>query len=91
MRGVYAFFYLSCRYSSCSWGKPAPGSKVNELCVFLWNTRNWGRGVRYFGGGLKDQDRIFQNIYGEHDTGIDAAMKRGDWYKTGEIVAKVRK
>jgi NADH:ubiquinone oxidoreductase subunit F (NADH-binding) len=44
---------------------------------------------RYFGGGLKDQDRIFQNIYGEHDTSIDGAMKRGDWYKTGEIVQKV--
>jgi hypothetical protein len=45
--------------------------------------------LRYFGGGLKDQDRIFQNIYGEHDKSIEGAMKRGDWYKTGEIVQKV--
>jgi hypothetical protein len=27
-------------------------------------------------GGLKDQDRIFTNIYGEHDTGIKGAMAR---------------
>uniref|UniRef100_A0A6T6MGI2 NADH dehydrogenase [ubiquinone] flavoprotein 1, mitochondrial n=1 Tax=Timspurckia oligopyrenoides TaxID=708627 RepID=A0A6T6MGI2_9RHOD len=41
-------------------------------------------------GGLKDSDRIFTNIYGEHDTGIKGAMKRGDWYKTKEIVQKGR-
>jgi NADH dehydrogenase (ubiquinone) flavoprotein 1 len=27
-------------------------------------------------GGLKDQDRIFTNIYGEHDTGIKGALAR---------------
>jgi hypothetical protein len=26
-------------------------------------------------GGLKDQDRIFQNIYGEHDFSLKGAMK----------------
>lgn len=25
---------------------------------------------RAYSGGLKDQDRIFQNIFGEHDTSI---------------------
>mmetsp|Transcript_70310 Transcript_70310/g.187338 ORF Transcript_70310/g.187338 Transcript_70310/m.187338 type:complete len:238 (+) Transcript_70310:3-716(+) len=45
-------------------------------------------GARFFSGGLKDQDRIFQNIYGEHDTSIQGAMKRGDWYKTADIVQK---
>ena len=39
--------------------------------------------------GLKDQDRIFQNIYGEHDTSIQGAMRRGDWYQTDKIVQKV--
>ena len=43
-----------------------------------------------FSEGLKDQDRIFQNIYGEHDTSIKGAMKRGDYYMTKEIVQKVR-
>ncbi len=27
-------------------------------------------------GGLKDQDRIFQNIYGRQDVGIEGALKR---------------
>jgi len=39
-------------------------------------------------GNLKDQDRIFTNIYGRHDWGIKGAMARGDWYKTKEIVQK---
>lgn len=37
-------------------------------------------------GGLKDQDRIFTNIYGEHDVGINGAMKRGDWYRTKDLL-----
>ncbi len=39
-------------------------------------------------GGLKDQDRIFQNLYGHHDPGLKSAMKYGDWYKTKEIILK---
>mmetsp|Transcript_55861 Transcript_55861/g.132081 ORF Transcript_55861/g.132081 Transcript_55861/m.132081 type:complete len:458 (+) Transcript_55861:35-1408(+) len=39
-------------------------------------------------GGLKDQDRIFQNIFGEHDTSIQGAMRRGDYYMTDKIVQK---
>lgn len=39
-------------------------------------------------GGLKDQDRIFQNLYGRHDPSLKSAMKYGDWYKTKEILAK---
>uniref|UniRef100_A0A7S1TL01 NADH dehydrogenase [ubiquinone] flavoprotein 1, mitochondrial n=1 Tax=Erythrolobus australicus TaxID=1077150 RepID=A0A7S1TL01_9RHOD len=41
-------------------------------------------------GGLKDSDRIFTNIYGEHDTGLKGAMKRGDWYRTKDLVQKGR-
>jgi len=37
-------------------------------------------------GGLKDSDRIFQNLYGENDWGIKDAKKRGDWYKTKELL-----
>eukprot|EP00730_Choanoeca_flexa_P006321 TRINITY_DN12134_c0_g1_i1.p1 TRINITY_DN12134_c0_g1~~TRINITY_DN12134_c0_g1_i1.p1 ORF type:complete len:493 (+),score=104.81 TRINITY_DN12134_c0_g1_i1:93-1481(+) len=37
-------------------------------------------------GGLQDQDRIFQNLYGQHDWGIKGAEKRGTWYKTREIL-----
>lgn len=39
-------------------------------------------------GGLKDQDRIFQNLYGRHGTDLKSAMKYGDWYKTKEIILK---
>lgn len=37
-------------------------------------------------GGLQDQDRIFQNLYGQHDWGVKGAEKRGTWYKTKEII-----
>jgi len=37
-------------------------------------------------GGLKDQDRIFTNIYGEHDISIKGAMSRGDWHRTKDFI-----
>ena len=37
-------------------------------------------------GGLRDQDRIFQNIYGEHDKSLEGAEKRGDWYRTKDLI-----
>ncbi|MFQ5347152.1 MAG: NADH-quinone oxidoreductase subunit NuoF [Rhodothalassiaceae bacterium] len=37
---------------------------------------------------LKDQDRIFTNLYGYEDWGVEAAMKRGDWDGTREIMAR---
>ena len=43
--------------------------------------------VRRF-GGLKDQDRIFTNLFCRHDHGIKGAMARGDWHKTKEILQK---
>ncbi|XP_016976522.1 NADH dehydrogenase [ubiquinone] flavoprotein 1, mitochondrial [Drosophila rhopaloa] len=39
-------------------------------------------------GPLADEDRIFTNLYGRHDWRLKAAMKRGDWYKTKEIIEK---
>ena len=39
-------------------------------------------------GGLKDQDRIFQNLYEHHGADLKSAMKYGDWYKTKEILLK---
>ena len=39
-------------------------------------------------GGLKDEDRIFQNLYGHHGADLKSAMKYGDWYKTKEIILK---
>merc|ERR1711957_936637 len=37
---------------------------------------------------MHDQDRIFTNLYGMHDWGINGAEARGDWYKTKEIILK---
>jgi len=37
---------------------------------------------------LKDEDRIFTNLYGRHDWRLKGALKRGDWYKTKEILLK---
>jgi len=39
-------------------------------------------------GPLKDEDRIFTNLYGRHDWRLKGAMARGDWYKTKEIIQK---
>jgi len=39
---------------------------------------------------LKDQDRIFNNIYGLEDTSLNGAKKLGDWDKTKSILAKGR-
>ena len=37
---------------------------------------------------LKKEDRIFTNLYGFEDIGINAARSRGDWSNTKEILAK---
>jgi hypothetical protein len=39
-------------------------------------------------GGLKDQDRIFQNLYGRFPPDLKSAKKMGDWHKTKEILLK---
>jgi NADH-quinone oxidoreductase subunit F len=39
---------------------------------------------------LQDKDRIFTNIYGRHDWGLQGALKRGQWDGTREILLKGR-
>jgi len=36
---------------------------------------------------LQDKDRIFTNLYGLHDSGLEAAKKRGCWNATKDILA----
>ncbi|PFH53332.1 hypothetical protein AMATHDRAFT_55214 [Amanita thiersii Skay4041] len=43
--------------------------------------------VRHY-GGLKDQDRIFTNIYSRHDYALKGALSRGDWHRTKDILLK---
>jgi len=35
---------------------------------------------------LSDKDRIFTNVYGFQDWGVDAAIKRGDWDNTKKLL-----
>lgn len=44
--------------------------------------------VRREYGNLKDSDRIFQNLYNKYGRDLANAKKRGDWYKTKEILLK---
>jgi NADH-quinone oxidoreductase subunit F len=39
-----------------------------------------------FVGPLADKDRIFTNVHGFQDWGVDAAMKRGDWDNTKKLM-----
>ncbi|GAU24902.1 hypothetical protein TSUD_116270 [Trifolium subterraneum] len=39
-------------------------------------------------GGIKDEDRIFTNLYGLHDPLVKGAMKWGDWHHTKDLVIK---
>jgi NADH-quinone oxidoreductase subunit F len=39
---------------------------------------------------LQDKDRIFTNLYGQHDWGLDGARRRGDWDGTAGLIAKGR-
>ncbi len=39
---------------------------------------------------LHDRDRIFTNLYGIHDWGLEGARKRGDWDGTASILARGR-
>jgi len=39
---------------------------------------------------LRDSDRIFTNLYGQHDSGLKGARARGDWDGTKDLIAKGR-
>ena len=39
---------------------------------------------------LKDQDRIFKNLYNDLGEDIHSSQKRGDWTNTKEICQKGR-
>lgn len=58
-------------------------TKQTSRVFFSTSSRN----LRQY-GGLRDQDRIFQNIYGNYGHDLKSAKKMGDWYKTKEIVLK---
>src|SRR5258707_13888064 len=46
--------------------------------------------VRKVVGMLDDKDRIFKNLYGLHDWGLEDARRRGAWDGTKAIIDKGR-
>ncbi|EGC29892.1 ubiquinone oxidoreductase [Dictyostelium purpureum] len=59
---------------------PSFSTAATQMATAQENVRTYG--------GLKDQDRIFTNLYGEHDVYLKGAMLRGDWYRTKDIIDK---
>lgn len=47
--------------------------------------RAFSTGDRVY-GNLKDEDRIFTNLYCDGSPWLEGAKKRGDWYRTKDIV-----
>ncbi|KAL7622106.1 NADH dehydrogenase [ubiquinone] flavoprotein 1, mitochondrial [Parahypoxylon ruwenzoriense] len=68
---------------SCSRLPQTPASQQNRNFA----TVQEGTPKRTY-GGLKDQDRIFQNLYGRFPADLKSAKKMGDWHKTKEIILK---
>jgi NADH dehydrogenase (ubiquinone) flavoprotein 1 len=76
---------------------PSASALVNNLNVVPTVTRSYATqadpnanpitGKTSF-GSLSDDDRIFTNVYSKHDFRLKGALKRGDWYKTKEILLK---
>ena len=58
-----------------------------ELALRSLLRREFGVSTRFL-RKLKDEDRIFTNLYGRHDWRLKGSLSRGDWYKTKEILLK---
>ncbi|XP_009785204.1 NADH dehydrogenase [ubiquinone] flavoprotein 1, mitochondrial-like [Nicotiana tabacum] len=71
--GLYGRLFNTQAASTASTPQPTPPPPPPEKTHF---------------GGLKDEDRIFTNLYGLHDPYLKGAMKRGDWYRTKDLVLK---
>ncbi len=39
---------------------------------------------------LKDEDRIFKNLYNDLGENLSSALKRGDWFNTKEVCSRGR-
>ena len=37
---------------------------------------------------LKDEDRIFQNLYNDKGSDVQSSRKRGDWTNTKDLIDK---
>ena len=64
-----------------------PSSVVRRAAMRPFATVNDSVPRRTY-GNLRDQDRIFQNLYGRYPPDLKHAKMMGDWHKTKEIVLK---
>lgn len=74
--------------TASSISRPLAGSSSSSLQTRSYATVQEGQPQQRRYGGLKDQDRIFTNLYGHHGSDLKSAMKYGDWYKTKDIILK---
>ena len=81
----YRVYPTVFRASRASIGRSA---RLRIQCRALATVQDGPPSQKTHFGGLKDQDRIFQNLYGHHGADLKSAMKYGDWYKTKEIILK---
>merc|ERR1719204_2404784 len=66
----------------------ARGKRIDRIKVAAQHTRCFSEKTHF--GGLADEDRIFTNLYADEDVYIEGALKRGDWYRTKDILAMGR-
>ncbi|XP_076005979.1 NADH dehydrogenase [ubiquinone] flavoprotein 1, mitochondrial [Genypterus blacodes] len=67
---------------------PAAVSQGGVTAITRFNSTAQDAPKKTSFGPLADEDRIFTNLYGRHDWRLNGALKRGDWYKTKEILLK---
>lgn len=89
LRNGFSSKNISCLYSTKKTAAISITSSVIpfEHCRGLATVQDTPLPKRVY-GGLKDQDRIFQNLYGRYEVNLKTAKRYGDWYKTKEILAK---
>ena len=70
---------------------PSPKSSSNSQssCTLASQSSSRWFSERSY-GGLKDEDRIFTNLYCDDDPYIEGALRRGDWYRTKDILSMGR-
>eukprot|EP01094_Clydonella_sp_ATCC50884_P027379 TRINITY_DN7843_c0_g1_i2.p1 TRINITY_DN7843_c0_g1~~TRINITY_DN7843_c0_g1_i2.p1 ORF type:complete len:487 (+),score=115.85 TRINITY_DN7843_c0_g1_i2:50-1462(+) len=82
---------IAARASLRSLGRAASALPASAVVGSAASSRrSFSEGPARTHGNLQDSDRIFTNLYGEWDWGLKGAERRGDWYKTKEIINKGR-
>ena len=59
---------------------------IRNMMTSLRKTSSFFQTTTRTYGNLSDQDRIFTNLYRDESPYMDGALRRGDWYMTGDIL-----